>query len=122
MDYKDDDINLEEELKEAFQVLAIDVSPEMTDKNTQLNIDYFYTSFGQVEQQEATLMATDLANKAFSHSVTTADSIIPLITNKDPFIYNITISRYTVDCFLGIIIDIGASKRSIVRYSQFLVF
>ena len=33
MDYKDDDIDLEEELKEAFQVLIIDVSHEATDKN-----------------------------------------------------------------------------------------
>jgi hypothetical protein len=33
MDYEDNDINLEEELKEAFQALAIDVSPKITDKN-----------------------------------------------------------------------------------------
>ncbi len=33
MDYEDNDIDLEEELKEAFQVLTINVSHEVTDKN-----------------------------------------------------------------------------------------
>jgi len=63
-------------------------------------------------------MATTLANKAFGHLVTTIDNIVPLITNQDPFTYNITTStsRYTVNKFIGIIIDIGASKRSIVGY------
>ena len=46
MDYKDNNINLEEELKEAFQVLTINVSHKVTDKNLQLDINYFYTSFG----------------------------------------------------------------------------
>ena len=72
-------------------------------------------------------MATDLANKAFSHLVTALDSAIPfiqtpLITDKDPFTYNITTSCYTVDRFLGIIIDIRASKHSTAGYSQFLAF
>ena len=67
-------------------------------------------------------MATNLVNKAFSHSVTTIDSIIPFITNKDPFTYNTTMSRYTVDRFLGIIIDTEASKHSIAGDSQFLTF
>ena len=40
-------------------------------------------------------MATDLVNKAFSHSVTTADSIIPLVTDKDLFTYNITVTVLT---------------------------
>jgi hypothetical protein len=62
-------------------------------------------------------MATDLANKAFSHSVITIDSIIPLVTDEDLFTYNMIMSCYTADCFLGIIIDIKASKRSTVGYS-----
>jgi hypothetical protein len=46
------------------------------------------------------------------------------MTNQDPFTYNATIfiSRYTVDNFIGIIIDIEAFKRSIIGYSQFLTF
>ena len=64
-------------------------------------------------------MAVILANKAFSHLVTTIDNIVPFITDQDPFTYNTTIfiSRYTVDNFIGIIINIKAFKQSIVKYS-----
>ena len=57
-------------------------------------------------------MAVILADKAFSHLVTTIDNTVSFITDQDPFIYNATIfiSRYTVDNFVGIIINIGASK------------
>jgi len=77
-----------------------------------------------VEQQKVIFIAATLANKAFSYLVTTIDNIVPLIINQDPFTYNTTISmsRYTADKFIGIIIDIGASKRSIVGYGQFLAF
>ena len=56
--------------------------------------------------------------------VTTINNIVPLITDQDPFTYNITIStsHYTADKFIGIIINIGASKQSIAGYSQFLAF
>jgi hypothetical protein len=69
-------------------------------------------------------IAATLANKAFSHLVITIDNIVPLITDQDPFTYNITIfiSHYTADNFIGIIIDIRASKQFTVGYSQFLVF
>jgi hypothetical protein len=77
-----------------------------------------------VEQYKAISIAATLADKAFSHLVTTIDNIIPPITDQDPFIYNATIftSYYTADKFIGIIIDIKASKQSTVGYSQFLVF
>ena len=69
-------------------------------------------------------MAATLADKAFGYLVITIDNIVPLITDQDPFTYNITTftSRYTADKFIGIIINIEASKQSIVGYSQFLVF
>jgi len=65
-----------------------------------------------VEQQKVISMAATLADKAFSYLVTTIDNIVPLMTDQDPFTYNTTISmsRYTVDKFIGIIINIGASK------------
>jgi hypothetical protein len=62
-------------------------------------------------------MATNLVNKAFSYLVITIDSTVPLIINKNPFTYNITISYYTADRFLGIIINIKASKYSIAGYN-----
>ena len=49
MDYKDDNTNSKKKLKEAFQALTINVSYKATDKNSQLNINYYYTSFGQVK-------------------------------------------------------------------------
>ena len=51
-DFEDDVMDSEEELEETFQALAIDAidaNPEMPDKSTQLGIDHFYTSLGQVE-------------------------------------------------------------------------
>ena len=57
-------------------------------------------------------MAAILADKAFSHLVTTMDNIVPFMTDWDPFTYNTTIftSRYTVDNFVGIIINIEVFK------------
>jgi hypothetical protein len=77
-----------------------------------------------VEQQKAISIAATLANKAFGYLVTTIDNIVPLITDQDPFTYNATIStsRYTADKFIGIMIDIEVSKRSIAGYGQFLAF
>ena len=65
-----------------------------------------------MEQHKAIFIAVTLANKAFSHSVTTIDNTVPFITNQDPFIYNTTTStsHYTADKFIGIIINIRASK------------
>jgi len=77
-----------------------------------------------VEQQKAISMAATLADKAFGYLVITIDNIVPLITDQDPFTYNITTStsRYTADKFIGIMINIGASKQSIAGYGQFLAF
>ncbi len=65
-----------------------------------------------------------LANKAFSHSVTTIDNTVPLMTEQDPFTYNVTISisYYTADNFIGIMIDIKVFKQSTAKYGQFLAF
>ena len=92
--------------------MTIDISYKATDKDLQLDINYYYTSFSQIEQHEAISIAATLANKAFSHSVTTIDNTVPPITDQDPFIYNITISAscYTADNFIGIMINIEASK------------
>ena len=104
--------------------MTINISYKVTDKDSQLDINHYYTSFSQVKQHKAISIATTLADKAFSHSVITTDNITPLITDQDPFTYNTTIftSHYTVNNFIGIIIDIGASKHSIAKYSQFLAF
>jgi len=40
---------------------------------------------------------------------------------QDPFIY-ITTERYTPKEFYGVIINIGASKKSTIGYGQYLVY
>ena len=63
-------------------------------------------------------ISTVLANKAFSYSLILKDITKPILTT-DPFIYilNTLSSWYTSDIFLGIIINIGVSRKSITSYS-----
>ena len=59
-----------------------------------------------------------MANKAFSYLLILKDITKPILIT-DPFIYalNTPSSQYTLDIFLGIIINIGANKKSINSYS-----
>jgi len=94
------------------------------DPNTLLNEDnqatVYYTSYSKIELDNITAIASELANRAYSHVVITINTTIDAsTTNIDPFAYNTTL-RYTSIKFIGVIIDTRASKRSIVGYSQFL--
>jgi len=56
------------------------------------------------------------------HLIIAVDNTTDLSSfNQDPFAYNIT-TWYTLNKFLGIMIDTKALKRSMARYSQFLAF
>ena len=59
-----------------------------------------------------------MANKGFSYSLILEDITKPILTTN-PFIYtlNTSSSRYTLDVFLGIIVNIKASKKSITSYN-----
>ena len=59
-----------------------------------------------------------MANKAFSYLLILKDITKPILTTN-PFIYtlNILSSWYTLDMFLGIIVNIKVSKKSITSYS-----
>jgi len=94
------------------------------DPNTLLNKDnqaiVYYTLYGKIKLDNITAIALELANRAYSHAVTTINTIIDtFLTNTDPFAYNTTL-YYTFIKFIGIIINTRASKRSIVGYGQFL--
>ena len=68
---------------------------------------------------KATSISTELANKAFSHLLIAVDTTEIAITvlSTNPFIYNINTKLwYTLTIFMGIIIDIKASKKSIAGY------
>ena len=65
-----------------------------------------------------TFISTVLANKAFSYLLILEDITKPILTT-DPFIYTLNTlnSRYTLNVFLGIIVDIKISRKSIASYS-----
>jgi len=73
--------------------------------------------YSEIKLDNVTAIALELANRAYSHVVTTINTIIDaFLTNIDPFAYNTT-SRYTSIKFIGVIIDTRAFKCSIVGYS-----
>jgi len=122
IDYKGDDDkdnDEDDEITDAFNALVIDMDP-----NTLLNEDnqttVYYTSYGEIELDNATATASELANRAYSHAVTTINTTTDAFTtNTNPFAYNTT-SHYTSTKFMGVMIDTKTSKRSIVGYGQFL--
>jgi hypothetical protein len=108
-----------EDFDEIFETLITDINSELNLDKPQPSTIYL-TTFGDLISKEATLTCTELANKAFSHSLTTINTTKTTTPNTDPFVYNAsTKSYYTSTVFIGIIIDIGASRKSIAGYSQF---
>jgi len=72
--------------------------------------------YSEIELDNVTAIALELANRAYSYVVITINTTIDVFTtNIDPFAYNITLC-YTLINFIGIIINTRASKRSIVGY------
>ena len=122
MDYEgddDEDNNSDDEITDAFNALVVDMDPGTPlDEDDQTTA--YYTSYGEIEPDNATATASELANRVCSHAVTTIDTITDVFPiNTDPFIYNITL-YYTSTKFMGIMIDIKAFKYFIAGYSQFL--
>ena len=78
----------------------------------------YLTAFKELIPNKVTFISTILANKAFSYLLILKDITKSTLTT-DPFIYilNIFSSQYTLDIFLGIIVNIGVSKKSIASYS-----
>jgi hypothetical protein len=64
-----------------------------------------------------------LADRSFVHLITPENPPVIDFTDQeqDPFTY-ITTERYTSKEFYGVIIDIGASKKSTAGYGQYLVY
>ena len=93
------------------------------DPNTLLDKDdqatAYYTLYGEIEPDNITAIALELANRAYSYAVITINTTInAFFTDTDPFTYNTTL-YYTSTKFINIIINIKASKYFIVKYSQF---
>ena len=106
----------------AFKSLILDIKSKLNlkefanRKKLELNTVYF-TVFKELMPNKATFINTALANKAFSHLLILKDITKPILTTN-PFIYilNISSSWYTLDVFLGIIINIKVSRKSITGY------
>jgi hypothetical protein len=86
----------------------------------------YITTFKTLTMEEATSINIELANKACIHlliaSELTIKSTIEPYTETNLFAYNTATaiaSQYTLTVFIGIIIDIGASRKSTAGYSQF---
>ena len=95
------------------------------DPSTLLNEDdqttAYYTLYSKIKLNNTTVIVSKLANRVYSHIVTTINIIIDIFpTNINLFVYNIT-SYYTSTKFMGIIINTKAFKYSIAGYSQFLI-
>jgi hypothetical protein len=89
------------------------------EKELELDTTYFM-AFRELTPSEATSMSIVLANKAFSHSLTLENITKPtLATNLFTYTLNTSSSWYTLDVFLGIVVDIRVSKKSTAGYSQF---
>ena len=122
MDYKgdnDEDNNLDNKITDAFNTLVVNIDPDtLLDKDDQAIV--YYTLYGEIKPDNITATASELANRAYSHTVITINTMTDVFpTNTDPFIYNTTL-YYTSTKFMGIIINIKASKYFIAGYSQFL--
>jgi len=87
----------------------------------------FLTTFRPFTDSQAFNITTVLADRSFIHLVapknhSVSTPVMDVIDYKqDPFAY-ITTERYTPKEFYGVIIDIGASKKSTVGYGQYLAY
>ena len=114
------DNNLNNKITNIFNALVINIDPSiLLNKDDQAIV--YYTLYGEVELINTTIIVLELANRVYSHAVTTINTIIDIFpTDINLFAYNITL-YYTSIKFIGIIIDIKASKYFIVGYSQFFI-
>ena len=107
----------------------LDININLSNKPTTTDTHFthtYHTSFGELCPKEAKLTALTLANKAFihlvqSHPAAQGNQVPSGEDNLDPFIYNVSTSRYTSTTFIGIMIDTGASSQLTAGYSQFCV-
>ena len=85
------------------------------DKDNQATV--YYTLYSEIESDNTTTTALELANRAYSYAITTINTTINVFpTNTDLFMYNTTLC-YISTKFIGIMIDTRASKCSIAGYS-----
>lgn len=122
-----EDDDFERAIKD-MAALTVDISdsePDTEKPAGPTNDTNYFTSFGELSFYNASSTAMELANRAFAHAMTAADSSdlsTPSLRSPDvdPFMYTAkTTSRYTSTVFMGLMVDTGASRRSTAGYNQF---
>src|SRR6266567_9039728 len=122
MDYKgnnNEDNDKDNEIINIFNALVVNMDPStLLDEDDQAIV--YYTLYSEIELDNATTIALELANRVYNYAVITINTTTDIFpTNINPFTYNITL-YYTSTKFIGIMIDTRAFKCFIAGYSQFL--
>ena len=122
MDYEGNnnkDNDSDDKTTDVFNALVVNIDPStLLNKDDQAIV--YYTSYGEIKLDNVTATALELANRVYSHAVTTINTTTDVFHTKiDLFTYNTTL-HYTSTKFMGVMNDTRASNRSIVRYGQFL--
>ncbi len=140
--YSEDDSDTD--LTDEMETLIVDLPALPSIPDNPANIETFMTSFDPVEEANAEIMTTNLANRSLSHFLTNnlhtsmndqtaddlqtglkmihpSDPVHTCMKDTDPFTYMIT-DRYTSAVFYEIMIDSEASIRSTAGYGQYLAF
>ncbi len=123
------DNDLDDEGLDEMEALVTNVlSPPSIVPNNK-NSKAFFTSLGLVEKAEE--MATNLADRSFSHSFITIGNVSPNhislanaacdMSDTNLFAY-IATDQYSFDKFYRIMIDTGASKHSSADYGQLMTY
>ena len=108
----------EEPLDESIEALIIDFDSGAQEQETS---ETFLTTFGPFTDSQAFNITTVLADRSFTHSIAPENYFISTpvtdVTDykQDLFTY-ITTECYTPKEFYGVMIDIGASKKSTTGY------
>src|SRR6266702_5666306 len=116
MEYKgnnNEDNHKNNKITNEFNTLIVNIDPStLLNKDDQATV--YYTLYNKIKLDNTTIIALELANRAYSHAVITINTTTDAFhTKTDPFIYNTTL-YYTSTKFIGIIIDTKAFKYSTV--------
>ena len=135
----DDDTD-QDDLQELTEALILNT--DMTMDTQEPKSETFFTSIGNFNYDDATNMRITLADRAFEHAITGADSTVDDVddekSHSGPLLgfpesdrenqpssvmtYNPHQGRYSTKEFHGILIDTGAAIRSTAGLGQFLAY
>ena len=137
-----DDNTDPDDLQELTEALILNTTSNMTMDTQEPKSETFFTSIGNFNYDDAMNMRITLADRAFEHAITGADSTVDDVDDEEshsgPLLgfpesdrenqpssvmtYNPHQGRYSTKEFHGILIDTGAAIRSTAGLGQFLAY